>query len=111
MGKRLQKKCGSRLEPLKTFQVLLDSNAGLTIIEIMIAVFLLGMVMISVINSTSTSFDMRDATVKINKENLSIETAMDRMSWDFEHQYTPLFFSRPFRSQSNNSSNSDTSSS
>jgi hypothetical protein len=111
MGKRLQKKCGLRPKPISFFQLLIGSQSGLTIIEIMIAVFLLGMVMISVINSTSTSFEMRDATVKINKENLSIETAMDRISWDIEHQYSPLFFSRVFRSQSPGTDSSDSSSS
>ena len=70
---------------------------GFTLIEIIIAITLLSLLMISVVNMTSKSLESKDAIVKEDREILELETALDRLNWDFSQIYTPLYHTPPFQ--------------
>jgi prepilin-type N-terminal cleavage/methylation domain-containing protein len=72
-----------------------DSEAGFTLLEILIAITLLAFMTMGVISITQNASDTMDRTTVTNKNNLQIETALARFEWDFSQIYSPLFFSTP----------------
>ena len=81
------------------------SEAGLTLLEIMIAIVLLSFVMFGVIAIIDNSQNTKDRTVRIDRDNLQIETAMARMEWDFSQIWSPLYFSQRFNGNLDPSTN------
>lgn len=71
-------------------------NSGLTLIEVIIAMTILSIIMVSVISVTNTSLDQKEVIVQEDREILQIESALDRLEWDFSQIYSPLFYSREF---------------
>ena len=69
---------------------------GLTLIDIIIAVTILSLIMISVVRVTNDSLDHKEIIIKEDRELLQIETAFDRLNWDFSQIYTPLYHTRAF---------------
>ena len=70
---------------------------GLTLIDIIIAVTILSLMMISVVSVTNDSLDHKEIIISEDRELLQIETAFDRLNWDFSQIYTPLYHTRAFR--------------
>ncbi len=72
------------------------SEAGLTLLEILIAIAILAFVMIGVVSIIDNSQNTKDRTVQLDRDNLQIETAMARLEWDFSQIWSPLYFSKRF---------------
>lgn len=70
-----------------------SKEAGFTLLEILIAITLLAFITIGVVTVTENAFDTMDRTTEMNKNNLTIETALARFEWDFSQIYSPLYFS------------------
>ena len=67
---------------------------GLTLIEVMIAITILSSIMISVVIVTNDSVEHKNLVVKEDRELLQIETALERLGWDFLQIYTPLYHTK-----------------
>lgn len=72
------------------------SEAGLTLLEIMISIVLLAFVMLGVVAIVDNSQNTKDRIVQQDQDNLQIETALGRMHWDFSQLWSPLYFSQRF---------------
>ncbi len=73
---------------------LVSNQTGFTLIEILIAIFLLAFVSIGIVSITSDSQQTKERTVEKDRDNLQIETALSRFEWDFSQIYSPLYFSQ-----------------
>lgn len=73
------------------------NNKGLTLIEVIIAMTILAFIMVSVVSITNTSLDNKDVIIAEDRELLQIESALDRIEWDFSQIYTPLFYSTEYK--------------
>jgi prepilin-type N-terminal cleavage/methylation domain-containing protein len=74
-----------------------SSEAGFTLIEVLIAITLLSFVMLSIITVTDSSIQTKDRVISEDNEYLQVETAMDRISWDISQAYSPLYFSHEMK--------------
>lgn len=74
-----------------------NSQAGLTLIEILIATVILGIMMISVYQITSDSIDTRDLVIYEDRNLLQVERALERINLDFTEIYSPLYYSHIYR--------------
>jgi len=72
-------------------------DSGFTLLEVMIAISLLSFVLVSVISTTNNSIDMKERVTSEDKYKLQLETAMEKIDWDFSQIYTPLYFSRQYQ--------------
>ena len=81
-----------------------DSNSqkGFTLLEILIAISLLAFITFGVVQITDDAVNTKERTVRINEDNLQIETALARMDWDITQTYSPLYFSSPMNFTANN---------
>lgn len=70
----------------------MKNQAGLSLLEILIAIALLSFMMLGVIQFTQSSFDTSERVMREDAQLLQIETAMARLEWDFSQVYSPLFF-------------------
>lgn len=66
---------------------------GFTLLEILIAIFLLAFITILVVDTTQNAFNTMERTGEFNENNLRIETAFSRFEWDIAQIYSPLYFS------------------
>lgn len=73
------------------------SEAGLTLLEIMISIVILSFVILGVTAIVDNSEATKDRTIKLDRDNLQIETALVRMEWDFQQIYSPLYYSQKFQ--------------
>lgn len=73
------------------------SQAGFTLIEVLIAITLLSFIMLSVVNTTDDSIRRKDTTINEDNEYLQVETAMSRVDWDISQAYSPLYFSHEMK--------------
>jgi type II secretory pathway pseudopilin PulG len=73
------------------------SEEGLTLLEIMISIALLGFVMIGVVAIIDNSQNTKDRIVIQDRDNLQIEMALNRLEWDFSQMWSPLYFSQRFQ--------------
>jgi prepilin-type N-terminal cleavage/methylation domain-containing protein len=73
--------------------MLASNQRGFSLLEILIAVALLGILSLGVVNITEDAANTKDRTQEVNENNLQIETAMSRIEWDFLQIYSPLYFS------------------
>ncbi|MGK0367823.1 MAG: hypothetical protein ACI9QD_000962 [Thermoproteota archaeon] len=81
---------------MKNFQILksLSNNeSAFSLIEILISIVLLSLVMLSVISVTENSVTTKERVTSEDRESMQIETAMNKLQWDFNHIYSPLYFS------------------
>jgi prepilin-type N-terminal cleavage/methylation domain-containing protein len=76
-------------------------NRGFTLLEVLIAITLLGFITLGVVSVTDNAILTKDRTTELNKNNLAIESALARFEWDFGQIYSPLFFSTVLNMQSN----------
>ena len=53
--------------------------------------------MLSVVTVTNSSLDNKDLVISEDRELLQIETAFDRLNWDFSQIYTPLYHTQKFK--------------
>lgn len=72
------------------------SEQGMTLIEVLIAIAILGFIMVAVVGITDNAYNTKDRTTRINADNLSAETALARLEADFTQIWSPLYFSQPF---------------
>jgi hypothetical protein len=72
------------------------SEAGLTLIEILIAIVLLSFIMLGVLAIIDNSQNTKDRTVQLDRDNLQLETALARIEWDVQQIWSPLYFSQRF---------------
>lgn len=73
---------------------LVSNQTGFTLIEILIAIFLLAFVSLGIVSITSDSQLTKERTINKDRDNLQIETALSRFEWDFSQIYSPLYFSQ-----------------
>ena len=78
------------------FNSISHSEAGLTLLEIMISIVLLSFVMMGVVAIVDNSQNTKDRIVIQDRDNLQIETSLNRMHWDFSQLWSPLYFSQRF---------------
>ena len=71
-----------------------SNQSGFTLIEILIAIFLLAFVSIGIVSVTSDSQRTKDRTIDKDRDNLQIETALSRFEWDFSQIFSPLYYSQ-----------------
>lgn len=72
------------------------TSNGFTLIEVIIATSLLAFIMLGVITISNNSLETKDIIIKEDREKLQIQTAIDRITWDFSHIYSPLYFSKKY---------------
>ncbi len=78
----------------KSNSKLVSNQSGFTLIEILIAVFLLAFVSLGIVSVTNDSVLTKERTVNKDRDNLQIETALSRFEWDFSQIYSPLYYSQ-----------------
>lgn len=71
------------------------NERGFTLLEILIAIFLLAFITILVVDTTQNAFNTMERTGEFNENNLRIETTFSRFEWDIAQIYSPLYFSAP----------------
>lgn len=71
-------------------------SSGFALIEVLIATFLLAMVLFAFGQITSNSVNTKDRVIAEDREYLQMLTVFSRMQTDFEHAYSPLYFSKRF---------------
>lgn len=69
----------------------------MTLVEVMIAVTLLGFVMIAVTTITADSQNTKERVTQTDKDNMQIETVFSRLDWDFSQIWSPLYFTQRFQ--------------
>ena len=78
-------------------KLVIDRPHGLTLIEILIAITILAFIMLSIVTVTNSSLDNKELVIGEDRELLQIETAFDRLNWDFSQIYTPLYHTQKFK--------------
>lgn len=68
----------------------------MTLIEVMIAITLLGFIMIGVVTITDNSRGAKERTALVDQDNLAAEAAMARLEADFAQIWSPLYFTQKF---------------
>lgn len=68
-------------------------DAGFTLVEILIAIVILSLLMLSIYNIVDNSTRQKDYVQREDRQLLQVETALNRFSIDFSQIYNPLFFS------------------
>ena len=86
-----------------------ECNRGFTLLEVLIAITLLGFITLGVVSVTDNAILTKDRTTEMNKNNLAIESALSRFEWDFGQIYSPLYFSTVLNMQSTTQNPSATS--
>lgn len=79
-----------------------EKQKGFTLLEVLIAITILGIITIAVVSITDDSVNKIERTTELNKNNLAIESALSRFDWDFGQIYSPLYFSTVMNMQSLN---------
>lgn len=77
-----------------------SSQKGFTLIEVLIAITLLGFITLAVVSVTDNAMVTKERTGEANKNNLAIESALARFERDFGQIYSPLYFSSVLNIQS-----------
>jgi len=72
------------------------SSQGMSLLEVLIAVAILGFMSVAIVSNTRSSFNIKDRVTKTNKDRLRIYTAFNIIENDFSQIYSPLFFSKKF---------------
>jgi len=72
------------------------TNAGFTLIEVLIAITVLSMLMATMYTIVSNSTDTKDKIIAEDKDSLQLITALDRMEQDFSQIYSPLYHSAKY---------------
>lgn len=70
----------------------LKSQDGFTLLEVLIAIVILSLLMISIYGIIDSSTESKDKITTEDKDKLSIETALTRLETDIEFIYSPLYF-------------------
>ncbi len=65
---------------------------GFTLIEILIAIAILSLIMLALYTIVHTSTTSKDRTITEDRGFMQIESALDRLEFDFMQMYSPLFF-------------------
>ena len=78
------------LQDFKTF----SSQKGFTLIEILVALTLMSLMMISIYNIVDNNIDTKDKVTEEDREFLQIYLAIDRIERDLSMMFTPLFYDR-----------------
>jgi prepilin-type N-terminal cleavage/methylation domain-containing protein len=80
------------MRSFKNIKHIYTNNQGFTLLEVIIAITLLSLLMISVYSITNNSTTTIERVLKEDSELGQVETAMSRMNLDFSHIYSPLYF-------------------
>lgn len=75
------------------------NNQGFTLLEVLIAISLLSLVMVAVLTITDSSEQVKNRVTNEDNNLLQVETAFSRIEWDFNHIYSPLYFSHEMKTQ------------
>lgn len=85
----------------------IDNQSGFSLLEILIAITLLGFLSISIFTITNNSIDTKESVLKEDREFLQVYTAMFRLDKDFSEIYSPLYYqSLPIAKKGYNNANS-----
>lgn len=68
------------------------NQKGFSLLEVLIAVTILGFMSISITTFTDSTIDASLQISAEDIESLQIETAMSRLEWDISQSYSPLYF-------------------
>ncbi len=68
----------------------------MTLIEVLIAITLLGFIMIGVVTITDNSRNAKERTGQVDQDNLAAEAALARLDSDFSQIWSPLYFTQKF---------------
>ena len=74
---------------------------GFTLMEVLISIAILSFMMVLIVMITNDSLDNNNIIVREDRELLQIETALDRLNWDFSQIYTPLYHTQRFKVDGN----------
>lgn len=80
----------------------MNNQKGFTLIEVLISITLLAFIMLIIMNISSNAMSTKDRVTKEDNKMLQIETALNRIQWDIEHSYSPLYFSIPMKANTQN---------
>ncbi|WP_372653804.1 type II secretion system protein J [Halobacteriovorax sp.] len=72
------------------------SEAGFTLIEVLIAITVLSILMATMYTIVSNSTDSKDKIIAEDRDALQLITALDRMEQDFSQLYSPLYHSAKY---------------
>ncbi|MCK5074361.1 MAG: prepilin-type N-terminal cleavage/methylation domain-containing protein [Bacteriovoracaceae bacterium] len=86
---------------------ILRSQDGLTLLEILIAITIMTFLIVGVYTFTNTGIDLKNRTIKFNRNKLQVEAALYRIDQDFTHIYNPLFYTS-LKKKKNQTISSDT---
>ena len=84
-----------------------DNNKGFTLIEILVAITVLSLLMVSVYNLVDSSSRTKDQILAEDKVYLQIHSALDRFALDWSQLYTPLYHAVPYKGTNPNDSYQD----
>lgn len=68
---------------------------GFSLLEVLIAITILGFITLAIIQFTDGSIDKSLTVTAEDAEYLQVETAMARLEWDISQIYSPLYFDIP----------------
>lgn len=68
------------------------SDKGFTLIEILVALTLMSLMMISIYNVVDNNIDTKDKVTEEDREFLQVYLAIDRIERDLSMMFTPLFY-------------------
>lgn len=71
---------------------LLKNNKGFTLLEVLIAVTILSLLMVSIYSIIDNSTETKDRVMTEDRDKMSFEMAMNRLENDIENIYSPLYF-------------------
>lgn len=71
---------------------LLYSNRGMTLMEVMISIAMLAFISLGITTITSDSAEIKEQTIKEDRNTLQVEKAFYRFAFDFDQIYSPLFY-------------------
>jgi prepilin-type N-terminal cleavage/methylation domain-containing protein len=78
---------------LESDQKLLPHSEGFSLLEILIALTIMGFLSISLFTITNNNIDTKEIIIKEDREYLQVYTALHRLDSDFSQIYSPLYFS------------------
>lgn len=76
-----------------SYNLTFNKESGFTLIEVLVAITLLGFMMIGIYTVTDNSINTKEVVVKEDREFLQLYTMTHRLNQDFSQIYSPFYFS------------------
>jgi len=75
---------------MKSFKV--DNQAGFTLLEVLIAITILSLLMVSIYSVIENSTTTKDRIITEDRDKMQLEMAFARIETDLEYIYSPLYY-------------------